>query len=363
MGGVNLPKLVECIGSDGKSYKQLVKGKDDLRQDAVMQQLFSFVNTLLEEKVSTRKRKLKIRGYKIIPLSPVSGLLEWVENTMPLGEYLIGNPRNSQHSAHSRYYPKAPTSLACRKLITQASDKEKVHTFEEICKQFLPVFHHFFLEKFPSPPQWFERRLTYTRSVAASSIVGYIVGLGDRHSQNILIDKTTAEIVHIDLGVAFDQGKTLRTPETVPFRLTRDMVDGMGLPGVEGIFRRCCEETLKVLRANTSSLLTIVEVFLHDPLYRWALSPLQALSLQRDDVPILNLLKQEFPELLPSQDSNQKGNFNSDAERTLLRIKQKLQGFEYGEVLSVEGQVSQLIQEAQDKERLAKLFPGWASWV
>ena len=31
-------------------------------------------------------------------------------------------------------------------------------------------------------------------------IVGYIVGLGDRHVQNILIDFITAELVHIDLG-------------------------------------------------------------------------------------------------------------------------------------------------------------------
>lgn len=31
--------------------------------------------------------------------------------------------------------------------------------------------------------------------------VGYVVGLGDRHVQNILIDKQTAEFIHIDLGL------------------------------------------------------------------------------------------------------------------------------------------------------------------
>lgn len=142
-------------------------------------------------------------------------------------------------------------------------------------------------------------------------VVGYIVGLGDRHAQNILIDKATAEMVHIDLGVAFEQGKTLRTPEVVPFRLTRgmytcsytlqqtniiganihncfflDIIDGMGIMGYEGVFRRCCEQTMKVLRDNHASLLTILEVFIHDPLYRWALSPLQALRLQRDETEV-----------------------------------------------------------------------------
>lgn len=39
-------------------------------------------------------------------------------------------------------------------------------------------------------------------------------------------------------GVAFEQGKILPTPEIIPFRLTRDIVDGMGITGVEGVFRR-----------------------------------------------------------------------------------------------------------------------------
>lgn len=79
----------------------------------------------------------------------------------------------------------------------------------------------------------------------------------------------TAELVHIDLGVAFEQGKLLPTPELVPFRLTRDIVDGMGVLGVEGVYRRCCEHTLEVLQNNHEALMTILDVFVHDPLYSW----------------------------------------------------------------------------------------------
>ena len=60
--------------------------------------------------------------------------------------------------------------------------------------------------------------------------------------------------------MAFEQGKFLPTPETVPFRLTRDMVDGMGLTGVEGVYRRCCEKTVEVMRTSHESLMTVVEV-------------------------------------------------------------------------------------------------------
>ena len=41
------------------------------------------------------------------------------------------------------------------------------------------------------------------------------MGLGDRHAMNILIDQQTAEVVHIDLGVAFEQGLMLKMPERV----------------------------------------------------------------------------------------------------------------------------------------------------
>lgn len=50
---------------------------------------------------------------------------------------------------------------------------------------------------------WFERRLAYTNSVATTSMIGYILGIGDRHISNILIDQTTAELVHIDFGKTF----------------------------------------------------------------------------------------------------------------------------------------------------------------
>ena len=106
---------------------------------------------------------------------------------------------------------------------------------------------HFFYENFGNDCREFiERRAAYTRSTAANSMVGMILGIGDRHTQNILIDHNTAEVVHIDFGVAFEQGKVLKVAETVPYRLTPDVVDGFGINGVNGAFSRACEETLSV---------------------------------------------------------------------------------------------------------------------
>lgn len=53
--------------------------------------------------------------------------------------------------------------------------------------------------------------------------VGYLMGLGDRHLGNILLDEHTAEVVHIDHNIVFDRGRKLPVPEIVPFRLTQIM--------------------------------------------------------------------------------------------------------------------------------------------
>lgn len=63
----------------------------------------------------------------------------------------------------------------------------------------------------------------------------------------------------------------LPIPERVPFRLTADMVDGLGISGVQGVFQRCSEETLRVLRVGSDVIMTVLEVFKHDPLHSWYL--------------------------------------------------------------------------------------------
>lgn len=64
----------------------------------------------------------------------------------------------------------------------------------QVCARFTPCMHNFFLENFRQPGTWFERRLTYTRATAVNSMAGHLIGLGDRHSQNILVDRRSAEV-------------------------------------------------------------------------------------------------------------------------------------------------------------------------
>ena len=50
-------------------------------------------------------------------------------------------------------------------------------------------------------------------------MVGYVIGLGDRHCSNILLLRSTGELVHIDLGVAFEQARQRMAMSLCPMGL------------------------------------------------------------------------------------------------------------------------------------------------
>jgi FKBP12-rapamycin complex-associated protein len=149
---------------------------------------------------------------------------------------------------------------------------------------------------------WLERRATYTRSLAVNSMVGHILGLGDRHPSNLLLERSTGKVVHIDFGDCFEVAMHReKFPEKVPFRLTRMLTHAMevGLfsafrmrqmnqslnqvSGIEGSFRNTCEITMQVLRDNKESLMAVLEAFVYDPLINWRLMQTEVAETRRPD--------------------------------------------------------------------------------
>lgn len=120
-------------------------------------------------------------------------------------------------------------------------------------------------------------------------MVGHILGLGDRHPSNLLLDRLSGAIVHVDFGdcckfkcsILADMQLTLaivevamvreKYPEKVPFRLTRMLIQAMEVSGIEGTFRITCELSMRVLRDNKESIMAVLEAFVHDPLINWRL--------------------------------------------------------------------------------------------
>ncbi|CAN9289399.1 unnamed protein product [Alternaria alternata] len=372
--GLSAPKVITAKGTDGRPYKQLFKsGNDDLRQDAIMEQVFDQVSRLLKNHTATRIRNLGIRTYKVLPLSTRSGLMEFVQNTVPLHLWVM--------PAHEKYYPSDYKPEKCRKEIgacQQDSLTTRVKVWQKIADNFHPVMRYFLLERFEDPDEWFERRLAYTRSTAAISILGHVLGLGDRHCHNILLDEKTGEVVHIDLGVSFEAGRVLPVPEVVPFRLTRDLVDGMGYTKTEGVFRRCCEFTMDTLREERESIMTLLNVLRYDPLVNWSVTPTKAKRMQEANQETAGAngtarsttvapggtpapSGQEETAAGTVHESNKKREKEEqagEAGRALSVVEKKL-----SKTLSTKATVNELIQQATDEKNLAVLYMGWASYA
>ncbi|KAJ1900629.1 hypothetical protein LPJ66_001349 [Kickxella alabastrina] len=333
------PKKITIIGSNGKRYSFLCKPKDDLRKDSRLMEFNSMINKLLSAGTETHKRGLHIRTYAVVPLNEECGLIQWISPTIGIRQIL-----SKLYKAHNVV---VGTERIKEILRTPSTTSPFAETFT---KKLLPLFpsvmHEWYLQSFPDPLCWLASRTNFTRSAAVMSMVGYILGLGDRHCENILIDESTGGVVHVDFNCLFEKGLKLDKPERVPFRLTHNMVDAMGVTGYEGMFRKTCEMTLSLLRENRDSLMSVLEAFLHDPLVEWS-KPVTRASRTA-------AANKESGLQQP----------NAEATRSLAIISRKLQGTHQSMTpLSVEGHVDALIREATSPERLFQMYIGWSAYT
>uniref|UniRef100_A0A5F8APF0 Serine/threonine-protein kinase ATR n=1 Tax=Macaca mulatta TaxID=9544 RepID=A0A5F8APF0_MACMU len=304
--------------------------------------MMTAVSKCLRKDAESRRRELHIRTYAVIPLNDECGIIEWVNNTAGL------RPILTKLYKEKGVYMTGKELRQCM-LPKSAALSEKLKVFREfLLPRHPPIFHEWFLRTFPDPTSWYSSRSAYCRSTAVMSMVGYILGLGDRHGENILFDSLTGECVHVDFNCLFNKGETFEVPEIVPFRLTHNMVNGMGPMGTEGLFRRACEVTMRLMRDQREPLMSVLKTFLHDPLVEWS-KPVKGHS----KAPL-----NETGEVV-----------NEKAKTHVLDIEQRLQGViktrnrVTGLPLSIEGHVHYLIQEATDENLLCQMYLGWTPYM
>lgn len=266
---------------------------------------------------------------------------------------------------------------------------------------------------------WIERRSNFTRSLAVMSVVGYILGLGDRHPSNLMVDRISGRVVHIDFGDCFEITSTRsKYPEIIPFRLTRMLTNCMEASGTEGTYRLTCERVMRVLRDNRDSVMAMLEAFVYDPLISWRLlaqdnnegenkmitksasmedvttasqkspveklrdqlmtttlspSPMVSTFTDTDDTSMSSTRPSEIGTLrevplrraissdINNEDEPLQENLNARALEVINRIQAKLTGRDFNdtEELTVEQQVHRLVKEATNIENLCQLFTGW----
>ncbi|ALC39342.1 mei-41 [Drosophila busckii] len=333
------PKKLTLRCSDGKDYDIMVKPKDDLRKDARLMEFNGLMKRYLHQDAGARQRRLHIRTYAVLPFNEECGLLEWLPNL------------NSYRSIVMSFYMQRGQALGGRQLQQLAvphcepAERKREVFLKQLLPAHPPVFQDWLRQRFTTPHSWYEARNSYIRTIAVMSMVGYILGLGDRHGENILFDERNGDAVHVDFNCLFNQGENFAYPEVVPFRLTDNMITAMGPLGVEGSFRKCCEITLRLLRHESKTLMSMLRPFVYD------------LGIQNRLTANASSNRRPGAELTDPKATN-------DVQRIAERLQGHVKRQQSNSIpLSTEGQVNFLINEATKVDNLAAMYVGWGAFL
>lgn len=342
------PRQVTLRCHNGRDVSIICKSGDDLRKDSRCVEFLNLLNSILRRDSQSNLRFMEIPTFLVLPLENEAGIIEMLPNCETMRA--IVDPLYKERRGHDFVtHEQMPNA---KKERVHYSANELAQKFEDdILPRMKPcVLPIWFLRRFNEPTSWYMARLAFTRSAAVTSMGGYIIGLGDRHLDNILVDTTSGRIVHVDFNLLFHQGELLQVPERVPFRLTHNLVSAFGPIGTEGNFRKVCEITMRVMRKEKDVMLVTLKPFLHDPCTEW-------------------IKNREYRNRLDNEDKHAE---NKTAKSRIEVIERKLKGYPRSmhfkpltliDSYSVEAQVDNLIAEATDNFNLAQMYFGWCPHV
>lgn len=214
------PASGSASGSPGRDHPAratttlslIYKRGDDLRQDQLVLQLISLMDRLLKRE----HLDLRITAYQVLPTSAIDGLIEFVPASLPLSQVFKEHGSIHRFLARRHPDPKGPYGLDPGVLAN------------------------------------------YVRSCAGYVVVTHILGIGDRHMDNLMLT-TDGRLFHIDFGYVLGRDPKFNT---APLVLSRAMVDGMG--GADGPhyrqFVQLCGEAFNILRKSANLLLSLVHL-------------------------------------------------------------------------------------------------------
>lgn len=213
-------------------FSMIAKTGDDLAQEAFACQLIHLMaNIWYQDKV-----KVWVKRMKILVTSISTGLVETITNAV---------------SVHS---------------IKKALEQDMIKKNEQPINGVISLKDHFrrlFGEE--NSRRYKLAQDNFASSLAAYSVICYILQIKDRHNGNIMFD-SEGHIVHIDFGFLLSNSPGSVGFESAPFKLTQEYVDVLG--GVESYhfkkFKRLTKEAFKSLRRNADCIINMVELMQTD---------------------------------------------------------------------------------------------------
>jgi DNA-dependent protein kinase catalytic subunit len=376
------------------------------------------MNNILKSDNTCHQRNLQLKTYSVIPMTKDLGAIEWVNNTVPMKEILdkqisiatnkkeqscnfhgisvikwfsdsfVKKSDNNNHVIYMKMFEKAPREKIIEKmkeLWTQIPKDLLIKGLQSLCS---------------TNEAYFTIRNRFTRSISTVNLCSYILGIGDRHLENVLIDKSDGSIVPIDFGHAFGSAtEILPVPEIVPFRMTRQITSLMGplyQRNEESIFSKSMTHCLIALRKQKELLLNIMDVFVREPLVEWMkyakrfshLQPKDTITIHSDSSefetdPIepehiwypknkIKIAKRKLELANPVNIICEELKNNTSVQQVRKHIERIIVGdvkngdfrASVGRVCSSEKQqVDCLIDLATDPNVLGRMWVGWSSWI
>lgn len=207
-----------------KDYVAIFKNGDDLRQDQLVLQII----TLMDKLLMRENLDLKLKPYNVLATSSVQGLMQFVPST-PVAEIL------STDGSIQNFFRKCnPMESAPYGILPDTMDR-------------------------------------YVKSCAGYCVITYILGVGDRHLDNLLLCKT-GELFHIDFGYILGRDPK---PFPPPMKLSKEMVEGMGGTTSECYqqFRKQCFTAFLHLRRYANLFLNLFSLMVDASVPDIALEP------------------------------------------------------------------------------------------
>ncbi|RYG70459.1 hypothetical protein EON64_00075 [archaeon] len=248
---------------------------------------------------------LRARTYGVVPMSTKVGILEWVPNTISLrailaeemvkDDYIQKTQRQAieEKDGHLELSLFALSSAELRTNWLKGNGTTDYHQMYrnaplasaaavyDAITSILPTYYlqRRLLSMSRNAETYYTLLHEFLASLSVNNIFGYILGIGDRHLENLLLDSSTGSIVNIDFGICFGMGASvLPVPELIPMRLTRQLTDiAQPLQGLE-VIRQHMQRVLGCLRKEKSLLQNALEIYINDPLMDWMRGAAEALD-------------------------------------------------------------------------------------